>query len=180
LNFVFAHQLIILVIQQQKQLNQMTTIISAPNGSQTASAAIAEPKAIVLYDVSMLFLSSEPIFVSIIEHTSLACIEVIAYCPSKDVEAPRLYLNSNIINLKLAEFLNESGTKTSCDEHFISFITSRLVVPDYSANQSFTVKLMPITESDQVNKETNRLDFELKSKPENVKQFETYRPTCHM
>ncbi len=137
---------------------------------------------IVLYDVSMLFLSAEQVDILILEHTEVACIEVVAYSPTLDVEAPRLYLDFNLLNSKIAhnvkqkENINDGIKLPTTDGHLISYITSRLVIPDCTSKQKFVIHLNPNLDSDILaDKDANRLDFEFKTKPTVVVPFVTYR-----
>jgi hypothetical protein len=161
------------------------------NSSRTSSPDIAKDlvkslfeKVTVLLDASMLFLANDCVEVMILEHKAAECVEVIAFSPFLNVEAPRMYLDLNLINQKIENITQHKSENPDdqkylvADEYLTSYITTRLMVLGGSDNISkFTIHLVPTCESDIVVDQRHcRMDIEYTSKPKVCIPFDTYRP----
>ncbi len=116
-----------------------------------------DEKITVLLDASMLFLTHECVDVLILEHSSAECVEVIAYSPFLNLEAPRMYLDLSLVNQKIETVLQHKKDNPNdkkyleVDEYLTSFITTRLMILGGSNETSkFTIHLIPTCESDIV------------------------------
>ncbi len=140
-------------------------------------------KVTILLDASMLFLTNDCVEVLILEHNVSECVEVIVYSPFLNVEAPRMYLDLNLINQKIKNVIQHKYENPDdqkylvADEYLTSYITTRLMVLGGSDNISkFTIHLIPTCESDIVVDQRHcRMDIEYTSIPKDLTPFDTYR-----
>jgi hypothetical protein len=142
--------------------------------------------ATVLYENTMSFGGSKILLdVLMVEHVSQGCIEIIVYNPSIKKEAPRLYVDLNLIKIKFsnsteahtfesAKVTSHSGKTESLN--VIYYLTSRISVPNLRDNNQIIVQLMATTDYDIIQERyPNRLDIQYKCKPVNVAPYKTKR-----
>jgi hypothetical protein len=141
---------------------------------------------IVFYENTMSFGGSKvQLDVLMVEHVSQGCIEIIVYNPVLKKEAPRLYIDLNLIKIKFSNSTEaqtfESAKVTSFSGkteslNVVYYLTSRMSIPMLRDKDQFIVHLMATTDYDIIQERSpNRLDIQYKCKPANVAPYKTKR-----
>jgi nitrogen regulatory protein PII-like uncharacterized protein len=154
---------------------------------------LAQPGCDVQYQGSKSFWKTRTnIDLLIVNHKKYNCLEVICYDPEKGIEAPRIYLNNNVLISKvdLEEIKQRLEEKTEASlrqkktinipdaqkELVVSainlFITSRLQLADDLSN-GLKVFVCPIG-GDIINEETKQIDIIMETVPAALVPL----PTC--
>ncbi len=108
--------------------------------------------------------------IMIVEHKSPSCLEIIAHDISRQVEAPRIYVNNFLLMIKLKnshETVDKSSSNTTCrSSNVANYIMERIMVSDLTDPKAFDVHLIAVEDHDIIaDKTTNRLDIEYREKP---------------
>jgi hypothetical protein len=129
---------------------------------------------IIIYQSSMTFHENIEIDVMIVCHTDVACLEVITFNSTLNVEAPRIFIDLNLLKTKFeneGNFLifestsESSGTRKTELLNIIYYITSRIVTPNVLQNP-LIVRLSPTSQFDVM--VGNHLDIVYNIKPNHV------------
>jgi hypothetical protein len=121
----------------------------------------------------------------LVHHTHQQCLEVIVFHPDKNIEAPRIYINTSIVLGKLdkAELQKKVASKketlTRSKKPFNQTMLMKEVTKDILVNfvfprlqlgvgVEFTMVLVPQTGDMVADAETNRIEEQYASKPDSV------------
>ena len=147
-----------------------------------------DPNVKVIYEgVKTLWKTRACLDVLIADHLNDQCYELIVYDAAMGIEAPRVYVNSELVaskihpdelDAKVAEkkesltraktsFDHEAVTKDVMQDMMVQYVVSRIGIPDYLPVGVLSVVLLPFCE-DRLNYETNQLDVIFGAKPETL------------
>ncbi len=133
-----------------------------------------DEKPVVLHQLTMF----KYVDFLIVQHSNHKCLELIAYHKTENCESARLYVDLVILNRKIAESILRYGTSDfdKNDTNIITYLISRLMIPNLKDGSRFVLQLIATTDFDVVqDRHTKRLDIQFKTKPEILIPYKTAR-----